>query len=233
MMPQESELQRWLWLGLLGLVVLWFFALIFHGPVIERRLGEEVHERLAAAGFERIVVEVRGRDVVLQGEVSGQAALRQGVALAQDVQGVRVVHDKTRQFVVRLPWLRITRETDDGWAITGVLPDNDAREKLAALLQSLLPGRHSVKLETDPEAGDPAWMDAIGELLPHISDLDRGRLEIGAGFIEVGGEVSDIARHSVMERALNQYAADSRMTLVNRIALLPPRRTQAPEKSAN
>ena len=232
-MSHESSRQGLLWLGFLGLVVLWFFALIFHAPAIERTLGQAVRERLVGVGFERIDVETRGRDVLLVGEVSGKMAAKQAKALASQVQGVRVVHDVTQLVERRLPWLRFIRGADGSWAVDGVLPETAAWDRLMQALNSRLPDHFEMHGHSDVETGDPEWIDDLGELLEQIGGLERGRLEIGANSIEVGGMMTDIALHSRVEQYLTRYAESGRMSLVNRIALMSPRTTQPTENSAN
>ena len=218
---KETPRQRLLWLGLLGLVVLWFFALVFRGTDIEQDIAERVSGRLDAAGFERVVVEISGRDVELRGQVSGQASIGRALELARGVEGVRLVRDATRKAVVSLPWLRMVRSDDGTWDIRGVLATESDWEGLTSELQQRTPDRFRLEPQTDPERGDAEWIGGIGQLLQRLIELEQGRLEVGAGFIEAGGMVADIGGHAVLLEELEKFADSAQLTLVNRIALRP------------
>ena len=230
---RETSAAVALWLGLLGLVVLWFFALIFHGPMMERRIGQAVSDRLVEAGFQRIVVETRGRDILLAGDVSGNGAKRVALALARDVPGVRVVRDRMHLIEAQLPWLRVRRQDSGDWQVSGVLPDQSVWDEVTQLFEERISDQYTLQSRTDPETGDPDWIATAGELLSLVAELEQCSLEIGAGFVEVGGIMTDVARHNVLQKALDQIAGAAAITVINRIALLPPKRTQTPEKSAN
>lgn len=222
-----------LWLGLLGLVVLWFFALVFRGPVIEQQLAGQINDRLASAGFQRVGVEMSGRDARLVGEVSGRAALEMARELVLGVAGVRRVRDATTQRVASLPWLRMTRSGDGEALVSGSLPDPGGWRVIDAELERAVPGRYTLSVHTDPERGDAPWVREFAGILPRIMVLERGRVEIGAGFLEADGLTADVGRHAALVSALTQIAADAGLTLVDRIALGASRPGQTPEKSAN
>ncbi len=219
----ERNTIKFLWLGLLGLVVLSFFALLVESLPMEREIRDNVREVLGEAGYHQLGVEVRGRDVTLTGRVSGRVASGAAIRLAAEVPGVRIVLDRTRVEPESLSWLQLRLARDGAWHARGVLPDADSWLQLEEVLR----GRHSgaragrVDRVVDPGRADPDWLDTVGGLLDLVSGLDSATLELGAGTLDVSGSLADPALYPGTVQALETLAMDERLNLINRVSLRP------------
>jgi len=221
----ERDTVKFLWLGLLGLVVLSFFALLVESLPMEREIRDNVREVLGEAGYHQMGVEVRGRDVTLTGRVSGRVASGAAIRLAAEVPGVRTVLDGTRIAPESLSWLKLRLKRDGVWYARGVLPDADSWLQLEEVLRSRHPGSGTraelVDRVVDPERADPDWLDAVEGVLDLVSGLDGAALELSAGTLDVSGSLADPALYPGTVRALETLAADERLDLINRISLRP------------
>ena len=218
----ERDTVKFLWLGLLGLVVLSFFALLVESLPMEQGIRDNVRKVLAEAGYHQVGVEVRGRDVTLTGRVSGRVAAGVAIRLASGVPGVRVVRDGTRVAPESLSWLRLRPGRDGAWHARGVLPDTDSWLKLEEMLRIRHPGAgFRAERVVDPARADPDWLDAVNRLLDLVSEMDGVTLELGAGTLDVSGFLADPALYPGTVQDLETLAASERLDLINRISLRP------------
>jgi hypothetical protein len=210
-----------LWYGLLGLIMLWFFSLLVEVPDMEQEISAGVTSELRAAGYGRVLAEVRGRDVTLMGQVAGRHGAAAAVAIAGGVDGVRVVRDATIDAALGLPWLRAALDNAGRWRLGGVLPDPESRQ---ATVEAF--GEHGgveeEKLVLDAETATADWLPAIGGLLAIARKLDQAEFEIGAGYLDLAGVLVDRGGYAGLMEQLETYAGTHNLRLVNRVATLRP-----------
>lgn len=213
-----------LWFGLLGLVVIGIAAMIATALRIERSLGQQVSVAITSAGFSRVNVEARGRDIVLKGYVSSSEALAKARRLASSVEGVRDVKARLGIQAVRLPWLRLAPETasgdQSGYVLIGKVPDQGVLDQIQRTLSGT--GLNvNYLVETNPEVSVPGWLAVVGVALELGIDVEDFRMEVGAGEISVGGRLRGIAATEPRLEALRIAASEAGLRTVNRIAMMP------------
>lgn len=208
-----------LWLGLLGLVVIFVGAMGTEALRIERSLTQQTGVVIKSAGYTRVLPDVRGRDLHLTGFVSSMEGKRRVEQLAATVAGVRRINSTVEVAVSKLPWLRLV--TDDGGALTlwGHLPrQQDLDHVMSVLTANGMEVQNNA--EVDIEVGTPDWWPLLLPVLEMADFLERYRMEIGAKEIMVGGRAkSTIALNSALE-ALRVASDSMALRLTNRIAIL-------------
>lgn len=210
-----------LWFGLLGLVVICFMALIFEAIKIERGLHQKVSGRVDEAGYRRVSVEARGRDILLDGHVSSHQATDRVVSLVSSVAGVRVVKPALKVAVLRLPHLRITATKAGLFEFTGELPDQAHADLLAELLGSKVVNSGNMNITIEPETGEPEWIVAAARSFIVGKKVDNLEIEIGAGKISFAGRTVNPEFYQDVMDGLVIIASENGLQLINRLALLP------------
>lgn len=212
-----------LWIGLLGLVVIGIMAMIATALHIERSLGQQVSVAIASAGYSRVNIEARGRDIAMKGYVSSPGALAEARRLAESVEGVRVVDARLGIQAVRLPWLRLLPEAaagkESGHVLTGMMPGQEPLDLIQGTLSDS--GLNvAYQVDVDPEVSAPDWLAVLGVAIEVGSNVEAFRMEIGAGEIAVGGRLRGIAATEPRLEALRAAAAEAGLRTVNRIAMM-------------
>lgn len=206
-----------LWSGLLGLVVLWFFALLMEAPNMEREIGADVLRQLQSAGYRRVGAEVSGRDVTLTGAVSGRHAAGDAALIAAEVAGVRRIRDATVDAPLTLSWLRASRSARGEWRLRGRLSDRPSRDVVKEAFG--IGGSLRVEgLMVDPEAAAAMWLPAMKQILDLVGVLEDTEIEVGGGNLEVAGELVDKSQYTGLINALEVLADAYGLRLVNRVA---------------
>lgn len=210
-----------LWFGLLGLVVICFMALVFEAIEIERGIHHTVSGRVDEAGYRRVGVEARGRDILLDGHVSSRQAIDRVVSLVSSVAGVRVVKPALKVATLRLPHLRITTSKEGLFEFTGELPDQSHADLLGELLGPRVVESGNMNITIEPETAEPEWIVAAARSFIIGKEVDDLEIEIGAGKLSFAGRtVNPLFYQDIMD-GLAIIAGENGLQVINRLALLP------------
>ncbi len=222
-------------LTLLGSVVLGACALVllaavlawFHTVSFERDLARAVLERLAAAGFEDVQLEVDGRDVVFRGEVEARVDRRRMLELAREVEGVENVFDqrivtnyeKGRHFRLH-SYAGIT-------TVEGELPEpGDIALVLEAIQSHYGVDPLGSDLKVRPAVRRPGWLDDFASLLHATGAVSPLQIEYGDGSMTVAGEVTD---RETRDRVQAELAALLDESIELNVLLRLPSQVKEPE----
>jgi len=211
-----------LWLGLLGLVAIFFFALLFETMRIEQEIQAAVNSILHNAGYTRIETDVRGRDVTLRGAVSSKAAIQRSLALSSGAEGVRVVHSALDVAPVRLPHLHIEVDEASRLVVGGELPHAVHIDMLIDQLEAADYAAHEFRVNLATETSEPDWLAGIGRLLKLCKEIKSLQIEVGASKVAVAGVLNDAAVYEAVVASFSSAAAEMGLEMVNRIATINP-----------
>ncbi len=218
----ESRTTNLLWLGLLGLVVIFFFMLVFEAVAIESRIGKQVGLQLEKYGYERAQVVVSGRDVALVGEVSSRTATQRAINIARSVDGVRAVTANMTIAPLRLSHIRLQRDQVGGMEVSGELASVGAIEDLKAQLGIFDSKQKVVNFQVQhvAEVTESPWLGILGEILEVAGKIENLLIEVGAYRVVVGGSVSSPAHYSEALVKIQDAAERHDLAVVNRLATI-------------
>lgn len=187
-------------LVMLGFILLCLFCVGFHAPRIQDALTDQGRERLSAAGFDRAVLEVDGRDATVTGWAASDDDRGVVERLVTDVPGMRSVDNR----LTLRPRARFELDRSGGAvALRGLLPSAAHRDAMVSRARDLW-GVEPVAgdLRVDPEADAPEWLDGLPNALEAFSRrIEDGSLALDGGQLTIGGRIfADSARRVLLER---------------------------------
>lgn len=218
----ESRTTNLLWLGLLGLVVIFFFMLVFEAVAIESRLAKQVSEQLSQFGYDRAEVNVNGRDVSLVGAVSSAEARQRMVNIATAVEGVRVVSTNLNIEPLRLSHLRLRRDQSGWLEVSGELASQEALERLREQLKFPEKGEETgvFAVVRSVEVTESPWLAVIEEILEVSGDIQNFFLEISAHRLVIGGAVDSAGKYVKVIARIQALTESHALDMVNRLATI-------------
>lgn len=218
----ETRTTNLLWLGLLGLVVIFFFMLVFEAVAIESRIGSQVDQQLEKYGFERAEVVVNGRDVALVGTVSSREASQRAVQIAKSVEGVRAVITQMEIDPLRHSHLRLRRDQIGGIEINGELASLQAIDDLKEYLSIFTANDGTVVFEVKhaAEVTESPWLAIVSEILSLTENIENLLIEVGAYRVVVGGSVSTSEQYMEAIKQIQDAAEKYELALINRLATI-------------
>ncbi len=208
--------------GLLALVLLEVGLLMVETHKIENEIGARIENSLGHKGFGRISVAVRGRDVVLGGQVSSQTGNFHATSHSLSVYGVRRVDSQLNISPLRLPHLIVSRDLEDVLRLDGEVPVQNQADRLAGLLVSSV--RHESvinSLRVNPEVTDPGWIDLVFGILHEANQLSGIDIEIGAGKLALGGLADGQSNYNVLVQRIRHFISGSGLEFINRVGIRP------------
>lgn len=208
-----------LWIGLLGLVMLYFAMLMITALPVERRLGQQIEKAIDDSGLTRVNPALRGRDVVLHGSVSSPEMIARARQLVETVDGVRKVDAMLAVEVWKLPWLRLQSDEEGGRVMTGRLPLAGQRDQVAEALSNAGVVAEN-RIRVDPEVAMPDWIELVQPLFESGEELERFSMEIGAGKLTVGGRLYSAGSVQSRLQVLGDLADPFDLQIINRIAMV-------------
>lgn len=195
-------------IGLFLLVTVWFNA-----GQIERQIMESTQAALVGSGFDDVVAQVDGRDIILTGRVKTDGGVGLAESIAAETEGVRVI--KNRLVVVepppqegqalfelvplRLTWIGRTGE------ITGSVATLEERQRVLDVLEPLFASLDADGLTVDDALPVTEWLGSFSALAPLVhSATHEGSVMVNpqGGVVVVAGETTQRrTRDQVLQRA--------------------------------
>lgn len=210
-----------LWFGLLGLIVICFMALLFEAIWIERELNQQVAARIQKAGYKRVAVEARGRDILLNGQASSHQAIARMLKLATSVYGVRHAGSAIEIKPLRLPHARMQLDSAGVIRLTGEVPDPIYVQQLVDSIGPDLRNAMVVEISIEPETGEPDWIQAAAQFLEMGRGIRDFSLEIGAGQVSMGGNTDEPEVYQRLMAQVESVCEENGLYLINRLAQMP------------
>ncbi|MEM0898017.1 MAG: BON domain-containing protein, partial [Verrucomicrobiota bacterium] len=178
-----------------------FFALFFVSvavvtlmflPVVERDILEKITLAMDKSDGEvaDLVVDVRGRDVIVMGTVRRKAHLEGVLRGLRELPGVASVENKLR-WVPMDPWLLVARNADGSLQVTGQVKDRAEKARLSVAVRE---SDEEIQLEhkarIDDDIREATWMEKLGRSLPELMAMDAVKsISVRDGKVEVKGDV--------------------------------------------
>jgi len=214
---------RWILIaGLVGLLLLEVALLLVEKPRIEQDILARVSDILNQKGFNRVDVEVSGREVVLNGVVSSMSAENFALEFSYKTYGRRTVTSNLEIIPLRLPHLIISRNLNNDLKLEGEVPTQLLVNQFVELVKSTISHEGFISLlHADPEVTDPEWTDTVEAILVEGNYLSGMDVEIGAGQLSLGGMIADESGYSVLVRRIQQFTNDRNLSFVNKIGIKP------------
>ena len=191
-------------------------------PGIDGDIFARTSDVLKQSGYNRIDVDVSGREVVLYGAVSGTSSENFALKITESVYGVRSVTSALEINPLRLPHLKISRTLDKNLKLEGEVPTQALVDKFVALAKSTVSHQDFISLlHADPEVTDPKWVDTVKAIMVEGNYLSGMEIEIGAGQLSLGGLMDDTPGYGVLIQRIQQFSRDQNLSFINRIGITP------------
>lgn len=203
-------------IAIVGLILIELLNLSIRREPIEQLLLSETAEVLsdAEAGISINQVSFIGRDATLKGSVGSLAEKERIEKLVLDVWDVRVVDNQLEVAVAETPpppppieqamaAFRLAHAGASVLNIDGVVPNEDARNKLIQAVRNAFP-EHTVndRLTIDTGIESPSWMQALLSIIPTVGLVELPVLEVEGDALNLSGSVAAIAqRDAILEDA--------------------------------
>ena len=176
-------------------------------PLIEKDLRDRATAALADAGMDWLRLRVDGRDVTLAGGAPSDAARSEAYRLAAELEGVRVVHDRTTlapepaaesgdvpppKPVASLPYALLLSSDGAHLTLSGQAPDDEETSRLVELAGR----RFAVADVTDTltrgaHGAPPDWTRAAAAALDALVLLEHGEARLTEQRLELTGVAAD------------------------------------------
>ena len=209
-------------IGFFGVLIMTMASVLLQHKKIEADIVQRTQLNLEQRGFKRVTVGTSGRDVVLNGEVSGISSRNNAERFALATHGVRVVESNLVLEPFRLPHLRLTRSLDNVLKIEGELPTQRLLNSVVEMVKENVQHTRLVNLIlSDPEVTDPDWLDSLQGLAVEASGLQGMEMEVGAGKVTLGGLLKRQSDYNVFLRRVTQFASEDELDVVNKVGIIP------------
>jgi outer membrane protein OmpA-like peptidoglycan-associated protein len=191
-------------------------------PGIDRDILAGTSSVLKQKGYNRIDVQVSGREVVLNGAVSGASAESSALEVSESVYGVRSVTSNLEFKPLRLPHLKVSRSLDNYLKLEGEVPTQYLADRFVELAKSTVSHQRFIDLlRVDPEVTDPKWVDTVKAIMVEGNYLSGMEIEIGAGHLSLGGLMADASGYGVLIQRIQQFSRNQNLSFNNRIGITP------------
>lgn len=228
--------RNYLLIAILGaFMVLCWFCLRFHGPIIEKDVKSRTQAAIYAYNYEHVRVESSGRDLHLTGMVAKEQDKSSVINLAKKVRGVRkLTHDLAISQAkigsnlasqanlneaeqIRTPQLLLTRK-DTLFQIEGFLENEQASKGFQQWFQDSF-SNHSLQQKLVFQKGLPTdWLPAAKSLTTALMMSTDGEALLEEGqwqlFANVGNAAIRTQLHSVLNQQMpSRYRSKTQISL--------------------
>ena len=213
----EQRVVKLLWLGLLGLVVIFVVAIVTVTIPMENRLKQAVDRNLQEAGYSRVVIRAAGRDVVLLGNVASSEAEQKAIAVTRAVTGVKRVASQLSFHPVRVSHIVLRRSEQGEISIVGEVSD----QAHVIALGNRFPQDYSKFASTisiNPEVSEPKNLALIGHAESVSNGVEQLKIELDATQMIYSGVTTGLAKYLMVIQAVEEICKESGLKLVNQLA---------------
>ena len=204
--------------------LLWTAVLSFR-PSIEDDLKkqaeavlEQIEELPAIPGL-----IVKGRDLVVKGEVYSREQLQQILQAIRRVKGIRSIENTIVVRPLKFPEL-VIQQVDDGWLLDGRLGSVEGANGIEELLRGQLKPGKKLQGETRVEAHirPLAWLERISKWFGEFQEMvsGNGRLEMLDNKLLVSGEVFTKQRQEDIMSRVRSHFSSSKMEIIGKLSVV-------------
>ncbi len=196
----------WKWAAA-ALVLLCLYAIFSKAG----RISEDVRERACSVVSEfgldcNEVLCVKGRDVVLKGEIPPGLEKSELIKKIASLRGVRSVEDRLKPYVLKRPWLR-AKISGNQLTMEGLLPSSVSIKDLKKAVLEKVPGRTvTAEIKTGPKVQAADWIKVLPELLALASGVVDAEISLEGKTIKISGYVSSQSEKIALADKLKEAA---------------------------
>ena len=178
--------KKWIWPGILAVVLLTALASYFKAEVIERDLSEKASAALSA-NHPWASVELDGRDLTLGGRAPTPQAAEEALQIADNAYDVRIVIDDTNELPKVSPYQLSAVKEEGSVRLTGTVPSDEVRTTVVEAAKAAAPGS-SVDDQLTLARGAPEGFEGIATYaIGNLSGLVSGNASVTDAEIKVSG----------------------------------------------
>lgn len=185
------------------LVALILGIIAYKAHDIPETIANEVHQHLKQAPRLASLAKVRGRDLVLEGEINPFPGMDKTISRLSSIYGLRRLHDRLVRVGLDPPHVELQR-VDESILVTGTLNKQDA-DWVIAQIQGVFPNLfvHNL-LQTKESVGSPAWLEGLTNSLGTLVSVADLELAGWRDRLQLNGTVPD-NRSSTLVRTMAAY----------------------------
>ncbi len=192
-----SQPAKWWW-GLIPLLLLWIISNSWLGGSVNADLTARA-QKAASAGVYDPAISVAGRDVTISGVVFSDAQSEAQFAALSREWGVRKVVNALALPPVASPFNWKLERRGDELALTGMIPNPDARKAILATIEAAFPGTKIKDDTTFARGAASSFVEAVNYTVKQLATLERPSIAFADGKIAVTGRAASIeARDEIL-----------------------------------
>lgn len=183
---------KWL-AGLIPLFLLFLVAIVIKPHEIREDLSARAATAVAAVGLAKNAVSVAGRDVTLRGMAFSAEDQSKAVAVADAVDGVRLVTNGVALPAEAKPFAFVASRDADTIVLTGSVPDPETRAKIVDAASAIAP-----KVEdrtTFARGAAPGFAEWAKVALAPLASVGKGVSSLTDGALSVSGVAKDMVAY--------------------------------------
>ncbi|HMN72792.1 MAG TPA: OmpA family protein [Rhodoblastus sp.] len=181
-------------------MLLFLVAIALKPHEIREDLTERATTAVATVGLAGNAVSVAGRDVTLRGMAFSPEDQNRAVAVADAVDGVRLVTNGVDIPAEAKPFAFSAARDGDAIVLTGSVPDPESRAKIVAAAKAVAPKVEDKLVYARGAA--PGFADWAGAALAPLAWLSKGASSIVDGALATSGVARDAAAYNSAVGAL-------------------------------
>ena len=166
---------------------------------------------------------VKGRDLVVEGEVYSREQLQQILQAIRRVKGIRVIENAIVVRPLEFPEL-VIQQVDDGWLLDGRLGSVDSTNGIEELLRGQLkPGKKlQGGMRVEAHIRPSAWLERISKWFGEFQEMVSGnaRLEMLDNKLLVFGEVFTKQRQEDIMSRVRSHFSSSTMEIIGKLSIV-------------
>jgi OOP family OmpA-OmpF porin len=210
---------KW-WPGLLPLAVFWIFAAWSNAGLVESDLASQTTSALRSTILDKTKITASGRDITVAAEAFSEEGRQSALAVAEAVQGVRLVNDETRLVAEAKPFVWSIERDVVHVTLGGNAPLPAIKARLMEAARAAAGGTEV----TDQMAlarGAPAHFDAAAALLvDQIGKLKDGKITLSDTGVSLSGMTRELGGREAVAAALKSLPEG--FTVVENAIKAPP-----------
>ena len=193
--------KKWIWPGVLTIVVLALLANWLRGDAIEADLTAKA-DRLLKSDHPWATVELDRRDLTLRGFAPSPQAAKSALDIARNAYDVRVVINASEPLAAASPYRFKATRSGKEIKLSGNAPDHQTREAISAAAKKAV-RRAKVEGELELASGAPQDFAAAAEYaLGLLPELEGGEVDLQDKTLSVSGSTRSLEDFdAVLERA--------------------------------
>ena len=178
--------KKWIWPGILAVVLLTALASYFKAKVIEGDLSEKASAALSA-NHPWASVELDGRDLTLGGRAPTPQAAEEALQIADNAYDVRIVIDDTNELPKVSPYQLSAVKEEGAVRLTGTVPSSEVRAAVVEAAKEAAPGA-SIDDQLTLARGAPEGFAGLATYaIGNLSGLVSGNASLSDTEIKVSG----------------------------------------------